>query len=101
MRFPFTDQHAAKQRPAVVISSGDYNRLRPDLILMAITSQLRPQLGLGEALLHHWQDAGLIKPSVIKPVIFTAEKTILRRTLGRLTDQDATVLREVIDAVIG
>jgi mRNA interferase MazF len=43
VRFPFTDQTATKKRPAVVISSEAYQRERPDLILMAITSQiLRP-----------------------------------------------------------
>lgn len=31
--FPFTDQSAAKKRPAVVISSNAYHRDRPDLII--------------------------------------------------------------------
>jgi mRNA interferase MazF len=39
--FPFTDQTATKRRPAVIISSAAYNRQRPDLIIMAITSRLR------------------------------------------------------------
>jgi hypothetical protein len=39
--FPFTDQSAAKQRPAVVVSSHAYHRARQDLILMPISSQLR------------------------------------------------------------
>jgi mRNA interferase MazF len=39
VRFPFTDQTAAKQRPAVVISSEAYHRARPDIVIMAITSQ--------------------------------------------------------------
>jgi mRNA interferase MazF len=38
--FPFTDQPGDKQRPAVVISSARYQRERPDLILVPITSQL-------------------------------------------------------------
>jgi len=42
--FPFTDQSAAKKRPAVVVSSDTYQRERPDVILLAITSQLRPAL---------------------------------------------------------
>jgi len=40
--FPFKDQTAVKRRPAVVVSSERYNCGRPDLILMAITSQMRP-----------------------------------------------------------
>ena len=71
--FPFTDQTATKKRPAVVISSEAYQRERPDLILMAITSQLRPAPTVGEVAVVHWQAAGLLKPSVIKPLITTIE----------------------------
>ena len=46
--FPFTDQSATKKRPAVVISSEPYNTGRPDLIIMAITSQLRLTTTFGE-----------------------------------------------------
>ena len=67
--FPFTSQVASKQRPAVIISSRAYNLERPDLIIMAITSQLRPTPLLGEVWLRQWQSAGLLKPSAVKPVI--------------------------------
>lgn len=39
VQFPFTDQASAKQRPAIVISSARYNRERPDLIILAVTSR--------------------------------------------------------------
>jgi mRNA interferase MazF len=39
--FPFTDQTGKKKRPAVVVSSAIYNTTRFDLILMAITSQIK------------------------------------------------------------
>jgi mRNA interferase MazF len=38
--FPFTSQAASKQRPAVVVSSRVYNLERPDLIMMAVISQI-------------------------------------------------------------
>ena len=38
--FPFTDQTTTKKRPAVVVSSEAYQKHRPDLILMAVTSQI-------------------------------------------------------------
>lgn len=37
--FPFTDLTTIKKRPAVVVSSADYQRERSDLILIAVTSQ--------------------------------------------------------------
>src|ERR1700690_3318855 len=50
VRFPFTNQTAFKQRPAVVISGRAYNAVRPDVVIMAITSQLHSPSGLGEVL---------------------------------------------------
>jgi mRNA interferase MazF len=99
--FPFTSQTGKKQRPAAVISSSAYHRQRPDVILLAITSQVRPKLGFGEALVQDWQAAGLLKPSVLKPVLLTAEKTIVRKTLGKLQTADQQALRKIIDTIIG
>lgn len=99
--FPFTDQTGQKQRPATVISSTAYHRQRPDVILLAITSQVRPKPAFGEALVQDWQGAGLLKPSVLKPVLFTAEKAIVRKTLGRLQAADQQALRKIIAAIIG
>ena len=99
--FPFTDQSATKRRPAVVISSQGYYRARSDLILMAVTSQSRPTTALGEVEIQDWQAAGLIKPSVIKPVIATVEKGLVLRHLGRLREQDQKTLRKAIAHVIG
>jgi mRNA interferase MazF len=35
--FPFTNQSTQKKRPAIVISSSEYNATRPDLILIAFS----------------------------------------------------------------
>lgn len=99
--FPFTDQSTTKRRPAVVVSSAAYNRERPDLILMAVTSQLRPAAGIGEVTVREWQAAGLLKPSAIKLVITTAERGLVIKQLGRLKDQDREVLRRAIQTIIG
>ncbi len=100
VRFPFTDQRGSKQRPAVVVSSVAYNQARPDIILMAVTSQIRAKTGFGEAAIEDWQTAGLLKPSAIKPIVFTADKTIVRKVLGQLSDKDQENLKAVIEAVI-
>ena len=66
--FPFTDQTASKKRPAVVVSANAYQQGRPDVIVMAVTSQiLRPAGTLGEVLLSDWRGAGLPQASLIKP----------------------------------
>jgi mRNA interferase MazF len=99
--FPFTDQSATKKRPAIVVSSDAYHRERSDLILAAVTSQVRPALALGEFALASWKDAGLLKPSVMKPVIATVERGLVLRTLGTLTDDDRVGVRRALLSVFG
>jgi len=69
--FPFTDQTTSKKRPAIVVSSSDYNFNRPDLVLMAVTSQVKEPAPYGDTAVIHWEQAGLIKPSVMKPIFTT------------------------------
>jgi len=99
--FPFTDQTATKRRPAVVVSRPSFHDRRPDLILMAITSQVRSPTLPGEALLSDWQAAGLLKPSVAKPVLMTIQKTLVLRRLGRLIQQDRETVAELLDEILG
>lgn len=99
--FPFTDQTATKQRPAVVVSSAAYNTQRPDLIMMAVTSQLKPSTIVGEVEIIEWQKAGLLKPSVIKPVIATIEKSLVRKPLGALEEKDLESLRAAFAFILG
>ncbi len=99
--FPFTSHAASKRRPAVIVSNAGYNSARPDLVLMAITSQLRPVPGLGEVWVSEWRSAGLLKPSAIKPVLATLEQSLVIRLLGRLTEGDRTALRQAIGDTLG
>lgn len=99
--FPFTDQSGVKKRPAVVVSSNAYNANRRDLIIMAITSQVRQPPGFGEALIVDWQATGLIKPSVLKPVFTTLEQGLVVRTMGTFSTSDLRTLRETVAQVIG
>lgn len=99
--FPFTNLQATKQRPAVIISRQSYQQNRPDVILMAITSQVRQPLSTGEALLQDWQAAGLVKPSVIKPLIATIEQSRIIKTMGQLSVTDRDCLSKVIQTILG
>jgi mRNA-degrading endonuclease toxin of MazEF toxin-antitoxin module len=99
--FPFASQAASKRRPAVVISSTLYNKTRPDVIVMAITSQLRPIVTLGEVWIGKWEAAGLLKPSAIKPVVATLEQSLVRRRLGLLEASDQSALRNAIAQIVG
>ena len=72
--FPFTDQTTTKKRPAA---------------------------GVGEIAVEHWKEAGLLKPSVLQPLLATVEKTLVIRKLGRLEGQDRDALRRTLTTILG
>lgn len=99
--FPFTDQSTIKKRPAVIVSSNIYSNKRPDIIIMAITSQLQSASHFGDIIINNWQKAGLLKPSVIKPIFTTLEKKLIIKKLGALNKEDQLSLKESLTAIIG
>jgi mRNA interferase MazF len=99
--FPFTNLQSTKKRPAAVISHSYYQQQRPDVIVLAVTSQVREPLAMGEALVHDWQAAGLLKPSVFKPLIATLEQQRIISIMGRLTDRDQQTLHRVLQMILG
>jgi len=94
--FPFSDQSVIKKRPAVVISSNDYNLTSQDIVIMAITSQTAKTFTFGECLLEDWRSAGLLKPSAIKAAISTIEQSLVLRKLGKLSLKDMDSLRDTL-----
>lgn len=99
--FPFGSQATSKQRPAVIVSSYAYNAERPDVVLMAITSQMRPIQNFGETIIHDWQSANLLKPSAIKPIFATLEQQLVIKPLGMLHAKDQAALRYAISQLLG
>jgi mRNA interferase MazF len=99
--FPFTDQTSIKKRPAVVVSSDRYNREHPDVVVMAITSQSRTALLSDHRTIADWQGAGLLKASVIKPIVTTVETQLILKTLGKLQTQDRQTLQMLLTEIFG
>jgi mRNA interferase MazF len=68
---------------------------------MAISSRRRSDDIFAEPSIRWWQEAGLLKPSVLKPLIATIERRIIRRRLGRLQKEDQQALRQLLDEILG
>lgn len=83
--FTFTDGSGAKQRPAVIVSTPAFNASRPDVVLLAVTSQGPLP---GDIVLSDWAAAGLPKPSFLKPVIQTVERHVITKRIGSLSAED-------------
>ena len=78
-----------------------YNSGRSDIIIMAITSRLYQMDKLGEKLVNDWQGAGLLKPSVFKPILTTVENTLVLMKLGKLQNEDRQALDQILEDILG
>ncbi len=81
--FVFSDESAKKLRPAVVISSAAYNRSRQEIIVAAITSNIRRRL-FGDHLIAGWKGAGLLFPSMATGILRTIKQTMVVRKVGAM-----------------
>jgi mRNA interferase MazF len=99
--FPFTNQVESKKRPAVIISSPAYNTNRPDLLIMAITSQAHTAPDFATITVVDWQSAGLLKPSFAKPVLTTLEQSLVIRRMGNLSPRDQQSLHQMLTQIFG
>jgi mRNA interferase MazF len=68
---------------------------------MAVSSQINPVSSFGEITIMDWQTAGLIKPSVIKPVLMTVETNLVIRKLGNLQKDDLQALQDLLSEILG
>lgn len=81
---PFSDLSSTKVRPAIVIGHGS----KGDLFLVPITSRLRN----GDFTLSGWHSCGLNVPSAVKGQLATVESQLIRKIVGRLSDDDIKTL---------
>ncbi|MHB8634157.1 MAG: type II toxin-antitoxin system PemK/MazF family toxin [Thermoplasmatota archaeon] len=100
--FPHTDLARGKQRPALVLTSKDYNAGSPDMIVAFVTSQ--PQTGpWSEPILAADLAAGnLLKPSWVRTDrLATVEQRIVRKVAGRLGEARMAAVRRRLRDLLG
>ena len=98
--FVFADESGRKLRPAVVISAPAYQRARQEVVVAAITSNIRRRL-FGDHLIGDWQGAGLLFPSVVTGIMRTMKRTMIARKLGSLTKPDLEAVQRELRRCLG
>lgn len=101
VEIPFSGAVGSKRRPAVVISVEAFNQAGTKLVVAAITSNLQPPFRLGDTILSDWASAGLVKPSAVRGVIATVDKSDVTRVLGKLSPNDWATVSHGIAQLLG
>lgn len=89
--FIFSDESARKLRPAVVVSARGYARSRREVIVAAITSNVRRRL-FGDHVIADWRGAGLLFPSLVTGILRTITHVMVERRLGVMPALDMVAI---------
>jgi mRNA interferase MazF len=99
--FPFTDLTDTKRRPALVLSSVEYNEATGDVIIAQITSRVNAKPRPGDHLVAGWTEAGLLAPSLFRAKLTTLHSDLVERRLGRMPHRDAAAIDRALAGVLG
>ena len=99
--FPFTDHHATKNRPALVLSEPvAFNSPAGHSVMAMITSQANAPWPL-DCALTDLAAAGLPAPSVVRFKLFTLDHRLVRGVIGRLSAADVALVRAGLARLLG
>jgi len=97
----FSGSVGSKRRPVVVLSTEDFHQSGSKLIVVGITSTVRPPFRPGDVVLSDWLEAGLMKPSAVRSGLAVLDRSEIVRILGKLSDKDFAQVEQGIASVLG
>ena len=100
VRFVFADEHGAKRRPVLVLSSREYHAARHEVIVAALTSNISPLLP-GDHLIEKWREAGLPRPSIATGIVRTIKRVMIERSLGKMAARDLRAVQDLLRSTLG
>ena len=84
--FPFVERGGAKRRPALVLSTEAFEPSGHAVLAMITTGARRSWPGDTDLVDH--RDAGLRRPCLVRLKLFTLDRKLILRTVGRLSAKD-------------
>ena len=97
--FTFSEGKEIKKRPALVISSNSYHNGRQEVIVAAITSNIKRVL-FGDTKIDQWKEAGLLYPSLVTGIIRTIKNSMIYKKLGTLSNKDFSMVQNNIEKAL-
>ena len=101
MPFPYTDLSGVKKRPSLVVSSTDFNSRNDDVICCLITSNPEDSQHSIRINNKDMENGYLEFDSKVKPYrIFTINKKLIYKVLGRLNSAKSKMIAEEIHKIM-
>jgi mRNA interferase MazF len=98
--FGFSEGTGTKKRPTLIISSDNYHKGRQEVIVVAITGNIKRAL-FGDTKIDKWKEAGLMYPSLVTGIIRTIKDSRIIHKLGILLQQDFQKVQKNLGKAMG
>jgi len=100
--FLYSDLTGSKRRPMCIVSASAYNA-GPDVMVAMVSSGVRVSSPrLGDVVLTDWQQAGLLRPSVVRAGrLQVIERRLLSSGRGVLSTADLEAVERALRTVLG
>lgn len=99
VRFVFSDEKGAKQRPGLIVSTAEYHQSRREAILVAITSNIG-RLLVGDHRIAAWREAGLLRPSIVTGIVRTIKHDMIAGKMGELPASELNVVEDKLREIL-
>ena len=100
--YPFGERASGKKRPALVISSTEYNQATGELVIAQITGRVAPNVRPGDCHIQSWREANLARPALVRCRVATVKTSLVLRRLGELNEADRQqVLKSLSAPMLG
>ena len=100
--YPFGERSSGKKRPALVISSTEYNQATGELVIAQITGRVTANANPGDSHIQGWREANLPRPALVRCRLATVKSSLVLRRLGELSEADLqNVLKSLNASILG
>lgn len=97
--FGFSEGIGSKKRPVLIISTSNYHKSRQEVIIAAITHNIKRVL-IGDTKIDNWKEAGLMYPSLVTGIVRTIKEDMIIRKIGVLLQSDLQKVQENLKKAI-
>jgi mRNA interferase MazF len=96
----FRGAQTSTRRPAIVVSSAEYHRHRPDIVVGIVTTNVSAATTPTDHVLRDWQAAGLRQPSAFRCYLNTVLPSEVQ-VIGRLSPDDWRSIQVCLSRAFG
>ncbi len=96
--FPSSERPGTKRRPSLVLSGRPFNAAGHTILAMVTTKADPPWPG--DVRIGDLEAAGLRRPCIVRPKLFTLDNRLVLRRAGRLASKDRQAVRASLEASV-